>query len=140
MMKHEFEQLAGYEVSWTDYNTIIEPMYMACPDSITKADFVSMIDKKRFALKTEKQLLREMKKLAGELAETCEHFTDFEKENRIEALCREYASRFAHGAWLVRKHTGPNYRGCTFPGTIYIPDRDEQYVMRKIELVKAWYE
>ena len=29
MMKHEFEALAGYEVSFEDYNRVIEPMYMA---------------------------------------------------------------------------------------------------------------
>ena len=29
MMKHEFEQIAGYEVTWEDYTNIIEPMYMA---------------------------------------------------------------------------------------------------------------
>ena len=29
MMKHEFEALAGYEVSFEDYNNVIEPMYMA---------------------------------------------------------------------------------------------------------------
>lgn len=29
MMKHEFEKIAGYEVTNEDYNNIIEPMYMA---------------------------------------------------------------------------------------------------------------
>ena len=48
MMKHEFEALAGYEVTMEDYNKIIEPMYMAI--SADKAEFVKMIDKKRFAV------------------------------------------------------------------------------------------
>lgn len=38
MMKHEFEALAGYEVSFEDYNRIIEPMYMAT--ELSKEDFV----------------------------------------------------------------------------------------------------
>lgn len=48
MMKHEFEQIAGYEVSWEDYNNIIEPMYMAT--NLSKAEFVKILDKKRFAV------------------------------------------------------------------------------------------
>ena len=48
MMKHEFEALAGYEVSFEDYNRVIEPMYMAT--ELSKEDFVKCIDRKRFAL------------------------------------------------------------------------------------------
>ena len=54
MMKHEFEELAGYEVSNDDYNNIIEPMYMAT--NMSKADFVKCIDKKRFEKKPEIKL------------------------------------------------------------------------------------
>ena len=46
MMKHEFEQIAGYEVSWEDYNNIIEPMYMAT--NLSKEEFVKTLSKKRF--------------------------------------------------------------------------------------------
>lgn len=48
MMKHEFEELAGYEVSVEDYNNIIEPMYMAT--NLSKTEFVKTISKKRFAV------------------------------------------------------------------------------------------
>ena len=48
MMKHEFESLAGYEVSREDYDSIIEPMYLAT--NLTKEEFVKVIDKKRFAI------------------------------------------------------------------------------------------
>lgn len=48
MMKHEFEALAGYEVSTADYDKIIEPMYMAT--TLSKEEFVKVIDKKRFAI------------------------------------------------------------------------------------------
>lgn len=48
MMKHEFEEIAGYEVSVEDYDKIIEPMYMA--SNLSKQDFVKTISKKRFAI------------------------------------------------------------------------------------------
>lgn len=51
MMKHEFEELAGYEVSNEDYDKVIEPMYMAL--NMSKAEFVKCLDKKRFAKKSE---------------------------------------------------------------------------------------
>ena len=49
MMKHEFEAIAGYEVSTEDYEKIIEPMYMAT--NLSKKEFVQTISKKRFAVK-----------------------------------------------------------------------------------------
>lgn len=51
MMKHEFEQIAGYEVRDKDYNEIIEPMYLAIPESISKQEFVKMVNRKRFEIK-----------------------------------------------------------------------------------------
>lgn len=48
MMKHEFEALAGYEVSREDYDNIIEPMYLAT--NLTKQEFVQTLNKKRFAI------------------------------------------------------------------------------------------
>ena len=60
MMKHEFEALAGYEVSFEDYNRVIEPMYMAT--ELSKEDFVKCIDRKRFALPTKAELLAAMRK------------------------------------------------------------------------------
>ena len=48
MMKHEFESIAGYEVSTEDYDNIIEPMYMAT--NLSKQEFVKTISKKRFAI------------------------------------------------------------------------------------------
>lgn len=116
MMQYEFEALAGYEVSTEDYNNIIEPMYMAV--NLDKAEFVKVIDKKRFALKTEKQILNRMKKLAKHLAETCDHYTDWDAEHEFEALRREYRSRFwGNGHVEVNKgYTIPELmRGCTYP-------------------------
>lgn len=52
MMKEEFERLAGYEVSFEDYNKVIEPMYMAT--NLDKVEFVNVIDRKRFEVKHQK--------------------------------------------------------------------------------------
>ena len=92
MMKHEFEALAGYEVSNEDYNNVIEPMYMALA-SVTKAEFVKMIDKKRFALKPVKAIVKEMKKAAESLKDTCNHYTDWETKEKLEEVAREYIER-----------------------------------------------
>lgn len=51
MTKHEFETLAGYEVSTESYNEIIEPMYMAT--NLTKQEFVKTINRKAFEIKHE---------------------------------------------------------------------------------------
>lgn len=51
MMKHEFEEIAGYEVSDDTYNKVIEPMYMAT--YMSKYDFVKLINRKAVELKKE---------------------------------------------------------------------------------------
>jgi len=116
MMQHEFEALAGYEVTFEDYNNIIEPMYMAT--NLSKAEFVKTIDKKRFALKTENQILSRMKKLAKHLAETCEHYTDWDAKHEFEALRSEYRERFWGNGHVevTNVYTIPELmRGCTYP-------------------------
>lgn len=91
MMKYEFEALAGYEVSADDYNKIIEPMYMAT--SLSKQEFVKVIDKKRFALKPLNKIVKEMKECAKSLKESCTHYTDYETKDRLYALAEEYIGR-----------------------------------------------
>ena len=91
MMKQEFEAIAGYEVSFEDYNNIIEPMYMAT--NLSKQDFVQTINKKRFALKPICKIVKEMKQIAAQLKETCTHYTDFEAKEKLESLCKEYIDR-----------------------------------------------
>lgn len=137
MMKHEFEALAGYEVSNEDYNNIIEPMYMAT--NLSKSDFVKCIDKKRFALKTQKQLLNEAKKMSKQLKETCEHFTDFDTEKKFDDIVTELQERFG-GYWRTsRKHTFSEYRGCTFPAVIVHYDNNWNKIER-FELCKSYWE
>ena len=42
MMWKEFEEIAGYEVSYEDYANVIEPMYMAT--ELSKREFVKCLD------------------------------------------------------------------------------------------------
>lgn len=124
MMKHEFEAIAGYEVSVSDYDNIIEPMYMAT--ELSKADFVKVISKERFALKSRDELIQEMKELAGHLKDTCEHFTDYEAEEKLKEIAEEYKERFGpyKGGFLLNtrhtlEHLG-HCRGCSYPAELEI--------------------
>lgn len=136
MMKYEFEKIAGYEVSQEDYDNIIEPMYMAV--ELTKTEFVKCIDKKRFALRTEKQLVNEMKKLAKHLKEICENYTDYDALSQLGDLALEYARRFcASGTAPIYKneYTYPDIkRGCTYPKSVEFYT-DKGYIEKAIELL-----
>lgn len=117
MMKHEFEALAGYEVSLDDYNNIIEPMYMAT--DLNKSDFVKCINKKRFALKPQKQIINSIKKEAKHLFEICGHRHDYDSEERIEHSLYELEERFGGIWYTLREYEIPEIkRGCTFPKTL----------------------
>ena len=122
MMWKEFEELAGYEVSYEDYTNIIEPMYMAT--NMSKQDFIKCIDKKRFAIvkRSERTILKQMKKIAAELMETCEHYKDYVLEEEIEKLAKELRdTHYAGFCYSIgREHTMPNCRGCTFPSKIVL--------------------
>ncbi len=126
MMKHEFEEIAGYEVSEKDYREIIEPMYMAT--NLSKEEFTKVVNKKRFALKTRKDLISEMKKIGKYLKETCERFTDYEAEERLREITEEYKERFAPygGGCIINtrytlEHLG-ECRGCSYPAEIEVYD------------------
>lgn len=107
MTKNEFEALANYEVSWEDYRNIIEPMYMAT--DLSKEEFVKCIDKKRFALKTQRQLIAEAKKEAYHLYAICGIGSDLESEQRYRHVIRQLEERFG-GEWIT------NYGYELFPG------------------------
>ena len=135
MMKHEFEALAGYEVSYEDYTNIIEPMYMAI--SADKAEFVKMIDKKRFALKPLKTIVKEMKKCAESLKETCTHYTDYETKDRLEALAREYRDRvYGTSAYAVYMFNEEMLWSCYYPINVDFFDPNTGKIFEKIELTK----
>ncbi len=141
MMQQEFENLAGYEVSTRDYHDIIEPMYMAV--NLSKQEFVKVIDKKRFALKTKSQIITEMKKLAKNLMETCEHYTDFETKEKLNELLKELTERFYTGAYtfIETATTCPNGRGCSFPEyiNIYYGKQYHETLHEQIRLTTPWY-
>ena len=134
----EFERIAGYEVSFEDYNNIIEPMYMALPN-VSKQDFVKMIDKKRFAFKNEKQLINEMKKEAEHLRETCHWYTDFDSRDRLNDMIGKYMGRFYLGLdyFINHGYEYPGYRGCSFPKELVICSAKSGKVYKRIQLVKA---
>jgi hypothetical protein len=130
MMWKEFEEIAGYEVSYEDYVNVIEPMYMAT--SMSKQEFVKCLDAKRFSLKVKKQnLIREMKRIAKERAESCEFFSDYEAEKKLEELSHEYANLFhfhnlkwhedpSAYCFFNREHWNGLEHGCTYPAELVI--------------------
>lgn len=126
MMKHEFEELAGYEVSVSDYDNIIEPMYMAT--ELSKREFVKVICKERFALKSREEFIQEMKQIAEHLKKTCDNFTDYEAKEKLETLAGEYTERFGpyNGGFFLNdrytlEHLG-ECRGCSYPAELEVFD------------------
>ena len=118
MMQHEFEELAGYEVSTEDYNNIIEPMYMAT--NLNKKEFVKCVDKKRFALKPIKNIIKEMKEIGEERKANCYRFYSRDAEERLDELTNEYIERrglkgIAH--YIIE--TESKY-GCSYPKELNI--------------------
>lgn len=142
MMKHEFEALAGYEVSSKDYHDIIEPMYMAT--DLSKQDFVKCIDRKRFALPTKAEMLRSMRKEAQHLYDICGLRRDHDSEQRLERLAHTYLKRVYGVDWTVDSQAyafflkGYEYpdiqRGCTYPRELVLGRGNREY--ERIALVK----
>ena len=145
MMWKEFEEIAGYEVSFETYNTVIEPMYNAIPEGITKQEFVKMLDKKAFALPTKTQMLRKMETLAKEIREACGHRSTTKDEEELEAMARAFAKRF-YGieigrmedafVYFTREYEYPVLRrGCTYPVLLVIGKG--KYVYERINLIRG---
>lgn len=147
MMYDEFEKIAGYEVSYETYTDIIEPMYMALPDNVSKQQFVKMLDKKAFALPTKKEMLKEMKKIANYIFENCGRTTFIEEEKKLNKIAKEYAKRFFGIDWTndiesyVFCNTKYGYcgyvmeRGCSFPYELVIGRKNTDY--ERITLVNC---
>lgn len=118
MMKHEFEALAGYEVSFEDYDKIIEPMYMAT--NLNKAEFVKTLNRKAFDLnEKKKEMVKEMKAIAAERKENAEHFCNYEAEDRLQELAHQYAEIFHRFSTpeIARKQTYQTF-GCSYPSEV----------------------
>lgn len=130
MMKHEFEKIAGYEVSWEDYTNIIEPMYNAT--DLDKFEFVKLLSKKRFDLGAKKKhLVKMMKVIARHLKETCTHYTDFEAKEELEKLVEEYKNLIGAHGYIIHE---TEIWTCYYPRAIDIYDSGYR-TMKKIELI-----
>ncbi len=143
MMKQEFEKIAGYEVSYETYSTIIEPMYNALPENVDKFQFVKMLDKKAFALPTAQSYLRTIRKEAKHLFEICGNHHDFESEKRLEKAAKDYMKRKYNIDWTTdmkaycyfnRGYEYENMRGCSYPKELVIGRGFTDY--ERIPLIK----
>lgn len=128
MMWKEFENIAGYEVSYEDYTKVIEPMYMAT--DLSKQDFVKCLDRKRFDFRAKekaekKEMLKAMKEIAEERAQNCEYFCNYEAEEKLIEIARNFMKKFYpenlgyHGD-VERKHWANLSTGCTYPAELVI--------------------
>lgn len=130
MMKYEFEQIAGYEVTWKDYTEIIEPMYMAL--DVDKYEFAKMINRKHFDLGAKKRaLVKEMKQIAEHLKDTCNHYTDYAAKDRLNELADEYMNLVdGYGYYIAERERWT----CYYPTKIDIYDKHYGTII-KIELI-----
>lgn len=145
MMWKEFEEIAGYEVSYETYHNVIEPMYMAIPGSISKQQFVKMLNKKEFALPSAQSYMKIVKAEAKHLFEICGLCSDYESEARMERAAKDYAKRKFGLDWandskvycyFKREYEYPQLgRGCTYPVELVIGRGNHEY--ERIRVVKA---
>lgn len=145
MMWNEFEEIAGYEVSYETYTNIIEPMYNAT--NLSKQEFVKTLNKKAFALPTKKEMIREMKKIANFLFKNCGISSYYKEEEKLNKIAKEYAKRFYGIDWTNdiesyvfcnKKYAYCGYvmdRGCSFPYEVVIGRKNTDY--ERIQLVKC---
>lgn len=134
MMKAEFEKLAGYEVSTEDYSRIIEPMYMAT--DLSKQEFVKVISKERFALKTKAQYISEMKKISKHLYDTCSQYYDTTARDRLNSIVEEYVTRFYNGIGSsVFYNAEKSCTCCYYPRTLEIFNSKNYQIIESIELL-----
>lgn len=132
MMKQEFEALAGYEVSWEDYTNIIEPMYMAT--NLTKQEFVKTINKKRFALKPLKTMIKEMKEIAKEIKEQCTHVYTYDLEEQLRTIAREYVNR-RYGSYATFNTHEEMKQSCYYIQSIEIFGAKDYKTIETINLI-----
>lgn len=138
MMWNEFEEIAGYEVSYDDYTNILEPMYNAT--ELSKQEFVKVIDRRRFDLKYRKrQMVKEMKRIAQGIWDGCGLRTYSEEEGELTKLAKKYAADFHRIDWVNDIETYvffnrryaycgvPQDRGCSCPVELVIGRGDTDY-------------
>ena len=137
MMYKEFEEIAGYEVSYEDYTNIIEPMYMAT--NLSKQQFVKLLDRKQFdqnykKQQYKKQLLKEMKAIAEEIYNLCGITETWEQKTDLLEKVREYIKAFP--VWGAPNHEliDGHKNGCTYKKSLVWYDENWNEAQR-IELV-----
>lgn len=135
MMQQEFEQLAGYEVSYEDYVDIIEPMYMAV--DLSKSEFVQCINKKRFALPTLKSIISKMQQCAESLYESCTHYTDWDTKEKLDGFIEEYIQRrFGRLSNTITYGINEKQRqSCYYPVSVDIYDAKTYRNIERIDLL-----
>ena len=135
MMQQEFEQLAGYEVSYEDYVDIIEPMYMAV--NLSKSEFVQCINKKRFALPTLKSIISKMQQCAESLYESCTHYTDWDTKEKLDGFIEEYIQRrFGRLSNTITYGINEKQRqSCYYPVSVDIYDAKTYRNIERIDLL-----
>ena len=126
MMWHEFEKLAGYEVSYEDYSAIIEPMYMAT--DLSKADFIATLNRKRFeketAEKKQKRLIKQIKVLAAEIKGLLPGSRFFyAKQQKLDNLADEIAKAFGCECGWVSEWQD-TWTGYWFPAFVKLNGND----------------
>ena len=137
MMHKEFEELAGYEVSFEDYNNIIEPMYMAT--NLSKQEFVKCLNRKQFdqnykKQQYKKQILSEMKSIAYEMYDLCSRTDTYEQYEALRSKALEYIKAFP--VWKAPHHefTTEHKNGCIYVKALVWYDENWNEV-QQIELV-----
>lgn len=135
MMYEEFMNLAGYEVSYSDYTNIIEPMYMAL--DLDKSDFIKCLNRKRFELEPLDKIHKRMIKLANQIKETCTHYTDYEAMDQLCALAENYKNRLQAFNYRIDTeeflYNGCYHSTCFYPCRVIIYDKKFR-VIRKLDL------
>ena len=137
MMKEEFEKIAGYEVSDYDYYGIIEKMYMA--SDLSKAEFAKTINKKHFALKPLKSIIKEMQKIAKQYKEACTHYTDYAAMDHLTSLIDEYIERKYNiaGANIAKYHISEKcIMRCFYPESLEIYGAKDYKTLEIIKLAE----
>ena len=85
---------------------------------LDKAEFVKCVDRKRFEVKvkTERQYINEIKKIAQFLYENCGYKAYWEEKEQIAKITRKMEKQFGY---IVIINNGYEYeevqRGCTYP-------------------------
>ena len=135
MMQQEFEQLAGYEVSYEDYVDIIEPMYMAV--DLSKSEFVQCINKKRFALPSLKSIISKMQQCAESLYESCTHYTDWDTKEKLNGFIEDYIQRrFGSLSSTITYGINEKQRQtCYYPVSVDIYDAKTYRNIERIDLL-----